>query len=67
MSKPSSPTDTSATTPEDNNYCPQASTFHSVYSGDLTIMDTEFQDRDAKVDATRSEFAKTPTSRGIDD
>lgn len=57
MSKPTKPDDPTATSPEDNNYCPQRSSFHEVYSGDLTVQDTEFEARDAKVDATRSDFA----------
>lgn len=56
MGKPARPSDPTATTPEDNNYCPQAGTFHEVYSGDLDVQDTEFEERDAKVDATRAEF-----------
>ena len=46
-----------ATTPEDNGYCPQAGTYDPCYSGDLDEFDKEFESRDAKVDATRSEFA----------
>lgn len=66
MSKPTQPSDATATSPEDNNYCPQRSSFHEVYGGDLTVMDTEFEARDARVESTRAEFAKTPTSKGID-
>ena len=56
----------SATTPEDNGYCPQDSSYDHCYSGDLTEQDTEFEARDAKVDATRAEFHKTPASKSMD-
>jgi hypothetical protein len=46
-----------ATTGADNDYCPQGGNYDRVYSGDLDEMDTEFETRDAKVDATREEFA----------
>lgn len=66
MAAPKVPT---ATTPEDNNYCPQAGTYDDVYSGDMTERGNqeEFEQRDASVAATRSEFHKTPKSKGIDD
>jgi hypothetical protein len=49
-----------ATTPEDNDYCPQSGTYDRVYSGDMTERSNqeEFEQRDAKVDATRKEFGK---------
>ena len=56
MAKPRQPSDPTATTPEDNNYCPQGGTYDDNYCGDLTQFDTEFESRDAKVDATRAEF-----------
>jgi hypothetical protein len=48
-----------ATTPEDNGYDPQCGTYDSCYSGDLTERGNqeEFEERDARVDATRSGFA----------
>jgi len=52
---------TPATTPADNNYCPQGSTFDDAYNGDLTNFDTTrdpFEERDARVEATRKEFGK---------
>ncbi len=58
-----------ATTPADNNYCPQAGTYDDVYSGDLTERgnQTEYEQRDAKVDATRAEFGRPKPSKGVDD
>lgn len=67
MAKPKQPSDPTATTPEDNNYCSQGGTYDDNYCGDLTQFDTEFESRDTKVDATRSEFHKTPASKGISD
>jgi hypothetical protein len=64
MAAPKIPT---ATTPEDNGYCPQGGEYDPCYSGDLNEFDKEFEERDARVDATRSEFHKTPASKGIDD
>ena len=54
-----------ATTSEDNDYCPQGANYDRAYSGDLTerTNEEEFEQRDAKVDATRSEFAKPKVSR----
>jgi hypothetical protein len=48
-----------ATTPADNDYCPQSGTYDRVYSGDMTERgdQEEFEERDARVDATRSGFA----------
>jgi len=46
------------TTPLENGYCPQSATFDSCYSGDLNEQDTEYETRDAKVEATRKEFGK---------
>lgn len=54
MADPKVPT---ATTPADNDYCPQGGNYDRCYSGDLNEQDTEFEERDARVDATRSEFA----------
>ena len=58
MAKPTKPKEsyTPATTPEDNDYCPQAGQYDPCYSGDLTEFETEFETRDAKVEATRKEF-----------
>lgn len=66
MAAPKVPT---ATTPADNNYCPQGGTYDDVYSGDMTERgdQEEFEQRDARVDATRAEFHKTPASKGVDD
>lgn len=64
---PKDPKVPTATTSEDNDYCPQGANYDRVYSGDLDEFDTEFEDRDAEVDATRAEFAKTPASKGVDD
>ena len=52
---------TPATTPEDNNYCPQSGQYDRAYSGDLNDCGTypdNFAERDARVDATRTEFHK---------
>ena len=50
---------TPATTPEDNNYCPLSGQYDRAYSGDLNDCGTypdNFEERDARVDATREEF-----------
>jgi len=49
---------TPATTPEDNNYCPQRGSFDPCYSGHLDNQDTEYETRDAQLEATRKEFGK---------
>ena len=56
MADPKVPT---ATTPADNDYCPQGANYDRVYSGDLNERGNqeEFEERDARVDATRSGFA----------
>lgn len=66
MADPKIPT---ATTPADNDYCSQAGQYDRVYSGDMSERgdQEEFEDRDAKVDATRAEFHKTPASKGVND
>ena len=64
---PKDPAVPTATTAEDNDYCPQGANFDRCYSGDLDEFDTEFESRDAKVDATRAEFGRTPASKGVDD
>jgi hypothetical protein len=46
-----------ATTPEDNGYDPRCGSYDPCYSGDLDEFDKEFEERDAKVDATRAGFA----------
>ena len=45
-----------ATTPEDNGYCPQAGTYDRCYSGDLNEVEHDDEARDARLNATRSEF-----------
>lgn len=50
-----------ATTPEDNDYCPQGANYDRAYSGDMTDWGAHADDceaRDAKVDATRKEFGR---------
>lgn len=66
MADPKIPT---ATTPADNDYCPQGGNYDRAYSGDLNerTNEEEFEERDARVDATRSEFGKTPASKGVND
>lgn len=66
---PPTPKVPTATTPADNDYCPQSGVYDRVYSGDLTERGNqeEFEQRDARVDATRNEFGRTPASKGIDD
>jgi hypothetical protein len=56
---PKDPKVPAATTPEDNDYCPQGGNYDRAYSGDLTerTNEEEFETRDEKVDATREEFA----------
>ena len=57
MADPKIPT---ATTPEDNGYCSQGANYDRAYSGDLNDLGANadgYEARDAKVDATRSEFA----------
>jgi hypothetical protein len=54
---PRNPRVPAATTPEDNNYCPQGGNYDRAYSGDLNEVDTEFEERDARVDATRAGLA----------
>jgi hypothetical protein len=48
----------SATTPADNDYDPHCGSYDPCYSGDLDERETDYEERDAKVDATRAEFAK---------
>ena len=66
MAAPKIPT---ATTPADNDYCPQAGTYDDVYSGDMTERGNqeEFEERDARVNATRAEFHKNKASTTGDD
>jgi len=46
------------TTPLENGYCPQRGSFDPCYSGHLDNQDTDYEARDARVDATRTEFHK---------
>jgi hypothetical protein len=53
--------------PWQDNYQPQSGEYGDGYCGDLNKgVEKEYESHDAKVDATRSEFAKTPKSNGID-
>lgn len=65
---PQTPKVPTATTPADNDYNPQHGNYDPVYSGDLGERgdQEEFEERDARVDATRAEFHRTPASKGVD-
>jgi hypothetical protein len=56
-----------ATTPADNGYCPQSASFDGAYSGDLDDCGDcpdDYAERDARVDATRAEFARDRPWKG---
>ena len=55
-----------ATTPSDNGYDPQCGAYDPCYSGDLDKQDREFEARDARVAATRAEFARSASSSATD-
>ena len=51
--------------PWQDNYQPQSGEYGDGYSGDLNKgNEQEYAEHDARVDATRAEFHKTPVSKG---
>ncbi len=51
-----------------DTYYPQSGEYGG-YCGNLNNLDDreEYKERDARVDATRAEFARTPASKGVDE
>jgi hypothetical protein len=52
--------------PWQDSYDPQSGEYGDGYSGDLNKgNEREYEEHDARVNATRAEFARTPPSKGV--